>query len=130
MRAAAFLRLRFRRPWRPARSRRAARPCAPAPRPSSCAKPAGRPAPRPRLPPRGALKAFAASARAPAGADLLPRGLRGGWTFRFPDQATAELARLDPREAVAVEFLFPGDQVRRAYVEVGDFAAARAFLQL
>jgi hypothetical protein len=29
---------------------------------------------------------------------------------------------------VAVEFLFPGDRVRRAYVEVGDFAAGQAFL--
>jgi hypothetical protein len=37
---------------------------------------------------------------------------------------------LDPREAVAVEFLFSGDRVRTAYVEVGDFAAGRAFLQV
>ena len=44
--------------------------------------------------------------------------------------AAQELARLDPREAVAVDFLFPGDGVRRAYVEVGDFAAGRAFLQV
>jgi hypothetical protein len=29
-----------------------------------------------------------------------------------------------------VEFLFPGDVTRRAYVEVGDFAAGRAFLQV
>jgi hypothetical protein len=83
-----------------------------------------------RLPPSGALKAFVAGARAPAGVDLLPKGARSGWTFRFPDAAAAELARLDPREAVAVEFLFPGDQVRRAYVEVGDFAAGRAFLKV
>jgi len=83
-----------------------------------------------RLPPRGATKAYMASARAPAGADLLPRGADGGWSFRFPDAAAAELAGLDPREAVAVEFLFPGDEVRRAYVEVGDFAAGRAFLKM
>jgi hypothetical protein len=81
-----------------------------------------------RLPPPGATKAFAASARAPASADLLPLG--EGWTFRFPDAAAAELASLDPREAVAVEFLFPGDQARRAYIEVGDFAAGRAFLKM
>jgi hypothetical protein len=31
---------------------------------------------------------------------------------------------------VAVEFVMPDDTVRRAYVEVGDFAAGRAFLKL
>jgi len=81
-----------------------------------------------RLPPASATRSFAASARAPAGADLSPHG--DGWTFRFPDAAAAALAALDPREAVAVEFLFPGDEVRRAYVEVGDFAAGRAFLRM
>jgi hypothetical protein len=83
-----------------------------------------------RLPPASAQKAYAATARAPAGADLLPKGEAAGWAFRFPDAASVELAGLDPREAVAVDFLFPGDVVRRAYVEVGDFAAGRAFLQV
>jgi hypothetical protein len=88
-----------------------------------------------RLPPRGAQKAYAAAGRAPAGPDLLPPsvtkgGVASGWVFRFSDEASQDLARLDPRESVAVEFLFPGDVVRRAYVEVGDFAAGRAFLQL
>lgn len=83
-----------------------------------------------RLPPGSALKAYQASARSPAGQDLLPRDAKSGWAFRFPDAAAIELGRLDPREAVAVEFLFPGDIVRRAYVEVGDFAAGRAFLQV
>jgi hypothetical protein len=83
-----------------------------------------------RLPPRSAQKTYSAGARAPAGPDLLPKGATSGWAFSFSDQAGRELARLDPREAVAVEFLFPGDVVRRAYVEVGDFAAGRAFLQL
>jgi hypothetical protein len=83
-----------------------------------------------RLPPHGAQKTYAAAGRAPAGPDLLPKGAASGWTFRFSDEASQELARLDPRESVAVEFLFPGDVVRRAYVEVGDFAAGRAFLQL
>jgi len=82
-----------------------------------------------RLPPRGALKAFAATARSAAPGALLPKGDDdGGWAFRFPDAAAQELAKLDPREAVAVEFMFPGDVTRRAYVEVGDFAAGRAFL--
>jgi hypothetical protein len=83
-----------------------------------------------RLPPPGAQKTYAAAGRAPAGPDLLPKGVTAGWAFRFSDEASQELAGLDPRESVAVEFLFPGDVVRRAYVEVGDFAAGRAFLQL
>jgi len=83
-----------------------------------------------RLPPRNALLAVAAEARSKAGADLLPKHRRVGWAFRFPPEAARELALLDPREAVAVEFLFPGDEVRRAYVEVGDFAAGQAFLTL
>ena len=83
-----------------------------------------------RLPPPIARKVYVATARAPAGADLLPKGATSGWAFRFPDDATVALADLDPREAVAVEFLFRGDVVRRAYVEVGDFAAGRAFLQV
>jgi hypothetical protein len=81
-----------------------------------------------RLPPAGAQKGYAAAARAPAGPDILPKGATSGWAFRFPDAAAQELARLDPRESVAVDFLFPGDVTRRAYVEVGDFAAGRAFL--
>ncbi|HEX3365297.1 hypothetical protein [Phenylobacterium sp.] len=83
-----------------------------------------------RLPPASAQKAFNATARSAAGPDLLPKGETAGWAFRFPDAASVELAALDPREAVAVDFLFPGDVVRRAYVEVGDFAAGRAFLQV
>jgi hypothetical protein len=83
-----------------------------------------------RLPPSGAQRAFAAGARAPAGDELLPKGASSGWAFRFSDDAAAEIAKLDPRESVAVEFLFPGDIVRRAYVEVGDFAAGCAFLRV
>lgn len=80
-----------------------------------------------RLPP-GSLTGFIAEARSPAGRDLRPEDVKSGWAFRFPAEAAAEMARLDPREAVAVEFLLPGDKIRRAYVEVGDFAAGRAFL--
>jgi hypothetical protein len=83
-----------------------------------------------RLPPRSALRVYSAEARSPAGSDLLPKNGEAGWAFRFPAQAVRDLARLDPREAIAVEYLFPGDVVRRAYVEVGDFAAGRAFLAL
>lgn len=86
-----------------------------------------------RLPPAGAQATFSAEARSHAGRDLLPKDLKSGWAFRFPAKAAAAVAALDPREAVAVEFLFAdgqGESVRRAYVEVGDFAAGRAFLQV
>ena len=86
-----------------------------------------------RLPPPGARTTYTAEARSSAGRDLLPKELKSGWAFRFPAKAVAALAALDPREAVAVEFLFTdgqGETVRRAYVEVGDFAAGRAFLQV
>jgi hypothetical protein len=83
-----------------------------------------------KLPPRAATRAFMAEARGAAEAELLPKGSQDAWAFRFPATAVGALAELDPREAVAVEFLFPGDRVRVAYVEVGDFAAGRAFLQL
>lgn len=82
-----------------------------------------------RLPPAPGLVTYMAEVRAPAGPDLLAHGERQAWAFRFPAAAARALAALDPREAVAVEFLFPSDAARRAYVEVGDFAAGEAFLQ-
>ncbi|MGA0605449.1 hypothetical protein ACO2Q0_05550 [Phenylobacterium sp. VNQ135] len=83
-----------------------------------------------RLPPASAVQAYLAEARSPAGEDLLPKDARSGWAFRFPAEAVRALSNLDPREAVAVQFLFPGDRVRTAYIEVGDFAAGRAFVQM
>jgi hypothetical protein len=83
-----------------------------------------------RLPPRGATRIFTAEAMSPAGHDLRGPDMADGWAFRFPAAASEALAGLDPREAVAVEFVLPGEEgetVRTAYVEVGDFAAARAF---
>ncbi|MBW8814089.1 MAG: hypothetical protein JF588_11745 [Caulobacterales bacterium] len=92
---------------------------------------AGKAAPLARkLPPRAATRGFMAEARSTVGPELAPKGARTAAAFRFPATAGQALAELDPREAVAVEFLFPGDQVRTAYVEVGDFAAGRAFLQV
>ncbi len=85
---------------------------------------------RRRLSPTGAQTVFAAQARNPAGVDLKPKDMTQAWAFRFPPEAAWALAKLDPREAVAVDFLFPDDSSRRIYVEVGDFAAGRAFLQL
>jgi hypothetical protein len=83
-----------------------------------------------RLPPRSAVRVFAAQDMARAEPGLKAAGMSDAWAFRFPPAANDALAELDPREAVAVEFLFPGvggEGVRVAYVEVGDFAAARAF---
>jgi len=85
-----------------------------------------------RMPPRSATDSVMAEARATADSTLLPNGAHNGIAFRFPKSAVDALGRLDPREAVAVDFLFASrngpDQVRTAYVEVGDFAAGRAFL--
>jgi len=85
-----------------------------------------------RMPPSGATTAFSAQARDSAPRELLAADVKSGWSFRFPLAAAEALAQLDPRESAAVEFLFAGhggDTVRRAYLEVGDFAAGRAFLR-
>ena len=83
--------------------------------------------------PRAASQVFAAETRDPmAPPTLLPTGAKTGMRFRFPSAAADAMGRLDPREAVTVEFLVAGrtsDDIRRAYVEVGDFAAGRAFLR-
>jgi hypothetical protein len=85
-----------------------------------------------RTPPRSATRAVMAEARSAADPTLLPQGARGGTAFRFPKSSAMTLSALDPREAVAIDFLFASgsgpDQVRTAYVEVGDFAAGEAFL--
>ena len=83
-----------------------------------------------RLPPVTAQMAYSAEARSLAGLDLMPKTMTSGWAFRFPAEAAQALTQLDPREAVVVEFLFADDKTRRAYIEVGDFAAGRAFLQV
>ncbi|HUZ12443.1 MAG TPA: hypothetical protein VMU93_06320 [Caulobacteraceae bacterium] len=80
-----------------------------------------------RLPPRSEASVFNAEAMSRAGRDIRPPDLARAWAFRFPMAAARALGALDPREAVAVEFLFAGEPRRTAYVEVGDFDAARAF---
>lgn len=49
--------------------------------------------------------------------------------FTFPDAAFRDLVALDPRETVEVR-LTSGRSVQRLFVEVGDVAAARAFLAI
>jgi hypothetical protein len=83
-----------------------------------------------RLPPRESSRVFEAGEMTMADKALLPSDMPSALSFQFPQAAIDALAGLDPRETVAVEFLFAGDNgevVRTAYVEVGDFAAAKAF---
>lgn len=86
-----------------------------------------------RAPLRAAAKIVMAEARAPADQALLPMGASTAAAFRFPSETLDALQRLDPREAISVEFLYPsarGDRVRTAFLEVGDFNAAMAFLRM
>ena len=84
-----------------------------------------------RIPGPAATRAILAEARAKAEVPLLPMGAQSGEAFRFPTAAQAALAELDPREAVSLQFVFAGpsgDLVRTAFLEVGDFTAARRFV--
>lgn len=85
-----------------------------------------------KVAPRNASLVFTAETREEAPLTLLPNGAKTGLAFRFPTAAADAISQLDPREAVTVEFAFTGrgDEItRKAYVEVGDFAAGRAFLR-
>jgi hypothetical protein len=85
-----------------------------------------------RAPLRGAARIILAEAKAPADPALRPQGSGKAVAFRFPASTEKALARLDPREAVSVEILYPsdrGDMVRTAFLEVGDFDAGLAFLR-
>ena len=85
-----------------------------------------------RITPRVMTDTYLAEARFTPDALLVGKDMRGAIAWRFPAAAAQALAGLDPREAIEVEFVFAEatgrDTVRRAYVEVGDFAAGRAFL--
>jgi hypothetical protein len=85
-----------------------------------------------RIPLRAAAKVVMAEARSEADPALRPLGARTAVAFRFPPATRGILVGLDPREAVSVELLYPssrGEMVRTAFVEVGDFDAALAFLK-
>jgi hypothetical protein len=86
-----------------------------------------------KVAPRSASQVFNAETREQAPVTLLPTGAKTGLGFRFPVAAAEAISLLDPREAVTIEFTFADrngrDAVRKAYVEVGDFAAGRAFLR-
>ena len=92
---------------------------------------AGNPPLSDRAPVRAAARVILAQARADADPALRPLGSNKAVAFRFPASTEKTLEQLDPREAVAVELLYPsdrGDMVRTAFLEVGDFDAGVAFL--
>lgn len=82
------------------------------------------------MPPASAQTSFFATGVSSAPSALLPAGQRQGEQWRFSEGAIEALAKLDPRETVAIEFVFRDDSVAVARFEVGDFAAGRAFLAM
>lgn len=81
--------------------------------------------------PRWCTRTFLASAKGEAPETLDIVHGQASAAFTFPKEAIAALADLDPREAVAIELVYPGvkgDRVDTVLVEVGDFAAGRAFV--
>lgn len=81
-----------------------------------------------RLPPRALTRAFVMGSKDPAPRSLFDHGQGSGTLFGFPADAVTAIEGLDPREVIAIEIAFPGRASLRAVFEVGDFAAARAFL--
>lgn len=85
-------------------------------------------------PPVSSTRAVFAEAVTPAERTLLSNGEKTGFAVRFPAATAEALKALDPRESFTIEYLYAGpdgrDRVRRARFEVGDFAAAEAFLAL
>jgi hypothetical protein len=76
--------------------------------------------------PRASSVAFLANGKGAA-----PASVGGGVAFSFPASAMTALERLDPREAATVELVFPSrrrERVEKTLIEIGDFAAGRAFL--
>lgn len=86
-----------------------------------------------RLPPRAATRSFLADARFTPDGMIAPKDGPAALGYHFPAAAIEALGQLDPRESVAIEFVFSGagrDVIRTAWIEVGDFAAGRAFLNI
>jgi len=86
-----------------------------------------------RMAPPSASRTFLAEARSAPDPLIAPAKGRPAEAYRFPEAAMTALGELDPREAIQIEFLFSGvgrDRTVRAFVEVGDFAAGRAFLSV
>ena len=83
-------------------------------------------------PPQGsASRTFLARARTTPAQTLLPAGATGGHLYLFSGDMWDALTRLDPRETGRIELVYPQagrERVIAAPLEIGDVAAARAFL--
>lgn len=82
------------------------------------------------LPPATARKEVWSAATATAAPTLLALNRRQGEIWRFPDTGSDALAALDPREPFLIEFLFRDGSVATTVFEAGDFAAAKAFVEM
>ncbi len=87
-----------------------------------------------RVPPYGATQPFFAKGKMVADASLTQSGQTQAMAYLFPDAAINHLENLDPREAIEARLTIPArgnrpEYVERVYFEVGDFAAARAFIR-
>ena len=74
---------------------------------------------------------FLASAKAAASRTLLPAGAASGVLYTFPQPTLDALLRLDSGETAVAELVYPAAGQERVYgapVEIGDLAAAQAFL--
>ena len=83
-----------------------------------------------RAPPLSVTRSFLANARSIA-PTTLSNGAVDAAMFSFPPAAAAAMENLDAREAVTIKFVYSGrgrERTSSALVEVGDFAAGRAFL--
>ena len=77
-------------------------------------------------------RTYLAETRQPAPKSLRTAGPGEALAFRFPAAAIAALERLDHGDTARLDFVttsWSGERTRSARIEVGDFAAARAFLQ-
>jgi hypothetical protein len=82
-------------------------------------------------PPAAVSRVFFASGRSVAARALLPAGADAGMLYTFPPNVLDALSALDPRETAQVELVYPAagrERLATAQVEIGDLAAARAFL--
>jgi hypothetical protein len=81
-------------------------------------------------PPAYARRTAWANDRVQGDAVLELAGMESAGLFRFPESAALALAEQDPREAARIDFLDRrGNLAASSYIEIGDFAAAAAFIE-